>query len=501
MATTTTHIVQTKYGALRGFSDGRVYSFLGVKYADAKRFHLPQPPEAWDGVRDAFTYGWASPTLRGNRPQDETLMPLRFWPEDENCQYLNIWSKSLDPAAKKPVMFWIHGGGYAAGSAIEHTYYLGENLSADGDVVVVTVNHRLNIFGYLDLSPFGAEYEGSADAGNADLVAALQWVHDNIAQFGGDPENVTIFGQSGGGAKIQNIMQMPSADGLYHRAVIQSGVIRGLGDNKVSADGRQIVEAMLADLSLSSAKELENIPAALLIASYNKVSPQVAAEGGYIGGSPMAAEFTEYSKTVPTMVGTTFAEFTYTAARSDKYELDEAAKREVLAARFGEKTDEVIDLFRRTYPDKDICDAIIADTMCRSAAIDFVREKAASSTAPVYMYLYTYECVTDHTTAWHCGEIPFVFRNSKMVARCVEEGVSDRLEAQMSDAWVAFARTGAPGHADIPEWVPCTADSVTTMIFDRTCAAKTDFDREYMDYMTANFPMTMRLAPPPKKAE
>ena len=155
----------------------------------------------------------------------EIMVPHRYWPKDENCQYLNIWTQSLDTEAKRPVMVWFHGGGFSAGSSIEQVSYDGENLSKFGNVVVVTVNHRLNILGYLDLSPYGVEkYWNSGNVGNADLVASLQWIHDNIAQFGGDPENVTIFGQSGGGAKVTSLMNTPAADGLFQKGIVMSGI-------------------------------------------------------------------------------------------------------------------------------------------------------------------------------------------------------------------------------------------------------------------------------------
>ena len=168
----------------------------------------------------------------------------------EHCQYLNVWTQSLDPQAKRPVMVWLHGGGFWDGSSIEHVAYDGENLSRFGDVVVVTVNHRLNILGYLDLSPYGEKYWNSGNAGNADLVASLQWVHDNIAQFGGDPENVTIFGQSGGGGKVSSLMQTPAANGLFQKGIIMSGVYNGtLCPEK--PDSRPLVQAMLQELGLA----------------------------------------------------------------------------------------------------------------------------------------------------------------------------------------------------------------------------------------------------------
>ena len=190
-------IVETKPGKIRGFRINTTYTFHGIHYAEADRFQMPQPIKPWTGIKDALAYGYVCPLLKQDEPNMEVLVPHRYWPQNEHCQNLNIWTQSLDPDAKKPVMVWLHGGGFSAGSSIEHVAYEGDHLSEFGDVVVVSVNHRLNILGYLDLSPFSEKYKNSANAGNADMVAALQWIHDNIANFGGDPENVTIFGSSG----------------------------------------------------------------------------------------------------------------------------------------------------------------------------------------------------------------------------------------------------------------------------------------------------------------
>ena len=243
-------VVQTKAGKLRGFVVDGTYTFHGIKYADARRFQMPQPPQPWEGVKDALSYGYVSPILNRETAAGEVKIPHRYWPKDEHCQYLNLWTRSLDPEANRPVMVWFHGGGFRDGSSIEHVAYDGENLCRYGDVVVVTVNHRLNILGYLDLSPYSEKYANSGNAGNADLVASLQWIKDNIRQFGGDPNNVTIFGQSGGGGKVSSLMQTPAANGLFHKAIIMSGVYEGT-KCPPNPDSRPLVQAMLAELGLT----------------------------------------------------------------------------------------------------------------------------------------------------------------------------------------------------------------------------------------------------------
>ena len=284
-------IVQTKAGKLRGFRSEGTYIFHGIQYATARRFHQPEPVKPWKGIKNALAYGYVCPLLEQDEPHNEVMIPHRYWPMDENCQYLNIWTQSLDQNAKKPVMVWLHGGGFFAGSSIEQVAYDGENLSRYGDVVVVSLNHRLNILGYLDLSPFGEEYENSANAGTSDMVAALQWIHDNIAAFGGDPENVTLFGQSGGGMKVWTLMQTPAADGLFHKGIIQSGVIRSFAEEDDGTDGAQIVNALLKELKLKKVKQLETVPYPLLAQAYLKVAPPLQQQGIYVGGNPKANAF------------------------------------------------------------------------------------------------------------------------------------------------------------------------------------------------------------------
>ena len=214
----------TKAGVLRGFTLDGVHTFHGIKYADAKRFEMPQPVAKWEGVKNADSYGFTCPLMYDDAPGGELRYHHGYWPSDENCQYLNVWT--TDMSARKPVMVWIHGGGYSFGSCLELGAVDGDSLCRHGDVVVVTLNHRLNIIGFFDLSAYGEKYKYTANLGMADLVAALQWIKENIAQFGGDPDNVTLFGQSGGGGKIQTLLQMPSAEGLFHKAITQSGFYR-----------------------------------------------------------------------------------------------------------------------------------------------------------------------------------------------------------------------------------------------------------------------------------
>ena len=500
--TTQSVLVETSAGWLKGYTSQDVCVFLGIRYAEAARFQMPRPVKPWTGVKAAYGYGFRCPTPIGPSPAgDETMMPLRFWPDNENCQFLNVWTCHADPEHRRPVMVWLHGGGYAAGSAMEHMYYDGLSLCRENDIVLVSINHRLNILGYLDLSPFSEKYYNSGNVGNADIVAALQWVHDNIAAFGGDPGNVTIFGQSGGGCKVRDLMQIPAADGLYHRAIIQSGIIPAMENVPKSHNGRAIVTALMDAFGLSSAEQLEKVPYQELVRQHTRLAPALMERGEYIGGSPLpndwypgdcyAAGYNEYSLKVPTLVGTAFAEFSYTLAPEGKYEMSPAEQTAFLRGYYGDSTEEVIRLFSAAYPDKNLCDAAIVDRFMRIPSLNFALKKAAVSEAPVYTYLYTYETAMEHTAAWHLGEIPFVFRNSHLVPRLLEEGVSDVLEDKMANAWAAFAESGNPGHRDLPEWRPCTAEDDYTMIFDRQVRVGKNFDREMLDYLGEHFPQPL----------
>lgn len=490
ICSTTEPIVQTRAGKLRGFCVDGTYAFHGIKYADAARFQAPVDVAPWEGVKDALSYGYVSPMLTPENPMGEILVPHRYWPKSEHCQYLNIWSQSLSPEAKKPVLLWLHGGGFAAGSSIEQVAYDGENMSRLGDVVVVSLNHRLNILGYLDLSPFGQKYANSGNAGNADMVAALRWIRNNIAAFGGDPGNVTLFGQSGGGMKVWTLLQTPSANGLFHKGVVQSGLIDGFSRD-VPADGTAIVNALLQELGFPEGDvgRLEEIPYDTLAAAYNKVAPVVAQSGGYIGGNPMANDFyvgdprevgfTPHARTVPIMVGTVFGEFAFGPGVLNRKTLTEAQSYSHLEEKYGQAAGELLALFKKAYPDKLLSDLLALDSMFRNPSIDFIRKRATHLESPVYAYLFTFEFPYDEgKPAWHCSEIPFVFHNTDKVPVCNLPGVSDTLEENLFQSWISFAKTGNPSHKGLPAWPCSTPEDESTMIFDTVCEVRHNFDHE-----------------------
>ncbi len=488
LCTSTEPVVDTKAGKLRGFKLGTTYNFYGVKYAECKRWQQPTPVTPWEGIQDALSYGYITYPASPDSPNGDLLVPHRFWPKSEDCLNLNIWTQSIDKASKLPVMVWLHGGGFSNGSAIEMVAYDGNNLSEYGNLVVVTVNHRLNVFGCLDVSGYGKEYENSQNCSMADLVAALQWVHDNIASFGGDPENVTIFGQSGGGMKVSSLMQIPAADGLFQKAIIQSG--SGPNENSLTYESTApMAEAMLKELGTDDFSVLVNMPPEDLLKLVNKVTAgQRASWGPLENGWYVNTIFhgsTEHAKKVPLMVGTCIGEMgTFRFSVPGRQNLSKEEKEAHVFEKFGkENGQKLLDLFYKAYPDHDAIDAIILDDGSRITTTMLLDLRASDGSTDSYSYMFAYDFpYDDGKAAWHCAEIPFVFHNIDKVAVCNEPGVSELLQNQICSAWVNFARTGNPNNEYLPEWKPFTKGNEVTMVFDKKSEARVDFDRELVQF-------------------
>lgn len=488
----TSPIVETTKGKLRGFHYNGVDHFYGIRYAKAKRFQMPEPVAPWEGVKDAGSYGMNCPVLGEPQPMGEVMIPHRFWPSSEHCQYLNVWTDRCDPAAKKPVMFWIHGGGYSAGSAIEQICYDGFNLAKQDDVVVVTVNHRLNAFGYLDMSAFGEKYKNSVNVGMADLVEALRWVRDNIARFGGDPDNVTIFGQSGGGAKVTVLGQIPEADGLFHKAIVMSGVIAPGGPLDPGDTGKDLVLEILKTLNIPvhEAERLEKAPVPQFIWAVNKAVKALQKQGksvnwaprpnDYYVCDPLEGDFTAHSLTVPTMVGSVLAEFAFGPGK-DLANMTEEDSEKLVKEHFGpEGGGKVWEAFRKSYPNTNPAFAVDMDDMFLPATVDYVKKKAKEASAPVYNYMFTK--VFDYDggkAAWHCSDIPYFFHNGSMIPVC-HQANWETLDRVMSGAFVNFARTGNPNTEGLPNWDKCEDGRMITMVFDDTCRTQVNMQDELL---------------------
>ena len=489
-------VVKTTEGLLKGYFLDGIYTFHGIDYAWAERFQQPQPPKSWEGIKDATNYGYICPTMGEPAPSGEVLIPHRFWPANEHCQNLNLWTPTLDPEARKPVMVWLHGGGYANGSSIEQVAYEGDSLAEYGDVVVITVNHRLNILGFLDMSSFGSKYANSVNAGIADLVEALRWIKRNVQAFGGDPDNVTIFGQSGGGGKVETLLQVPEADGLFHKGILMSGLFKGEKKDpaKIGEAHRKLVLGILKELDIPEEKveELEKVPYDVLERAFNRAQYRLLKDedlfinwgpvpNEFYMGNPMHVGFTEHAKTVPTMAGSVISEFSTFGPIPD-VEMPEEAKKALIQSAYGDQTDKMISLFEKAYPDKDLTTLTVLDAMCRPATIEWAEKKAQDSSAPSYLYLFALNFdVNGSRPAWHCSDIPFVFYNTHRVPNCNIEGVTENLEEEVAGAFVCFARYGNPNHEGMRKWDAYNDQTRATMVFDEeTVCRKGDFDRELM---------------------
>ncbi len=434
-------VTNTESGKVRGYIHNGIFTYKGIPYATAERFMPPEKPKPWEGVRSSTTWGPVAPLMKPTThvtDEPEFVFDHDWGYTSEDCLVLNVWTPSIADGKKRPVMFWIHGGGYTAGSSQELPSYYGENLSRNGDVVVVSINHRLNVLGFLDLSAYGEKYRHSANNSMLDLVAALQWVKANISNFGGDPGNVMIFGQSGGGAKVNTLMAMPKAKGLFHKAVNESGAIRGAILEQ--EDTRSIAAETLVQLHLSPSQvdSLQTIPFQALADASSKAMKVIEERmkkagkpimGFGLGWGPSrdgndlpyqlnSEEAYQLSKNIPLMIGTVKNEFAPFA--NMKY--DGASEQDILAhikEQYKEKADAYIAAVKKAYPkDTDPKDLIDVDTSFRPGAVAQANEKSAlEGGAPVYMYLFTWQSpvFNGKYKALHCMELPFVFNN---IDRC-----------------------------------------------------------------------------------
>lgn len=500
----------TRFGRIAGYSRDGIFAFKGVPYGDttagANRFLPPRPPKPWTGVRSSRSYGPVAPQDKGTGRLNDEEAFLFQWNdsyEGEDCLRVNVWTPGIADGAKRPVMVWLHGGGFAAGSGNDLPAFDGHNLAKRGDVVVVTLNHRLNLLGFMDLSAHGEAYAHSGNVGMLDIVAALQWVRDNIAGFGGDPNCVTIFGQSGGGAKVSTLMGMPAAKGLFHRAIVQSGSFRLSNSQERS---RRLGDLMLKELGVPAGDlaRLQTIPYAELrrasetvLARENKPMGPIfdtrrmaqnlgfgpVLDGDVLPSSPFGPDAPAMTADVPMMIGTTLNEFA-SGINHPEYEamtLDELRQR--LKAMFADRAEAVLAAFRKRTPDIRPFDlwSRIASARVRMGAIEQAASKAALNRAPAYLYWFTWQTrvLDGRPRAFHCAEIPFVFANAEICANMTGGGPRAKaLEARVADAWLAFARSGNPNHRGLPEWRPYTAAAQPTMLLDDTCRLAERIDSE-----------------------
>ncbi len=481
---TPTQPVSLKTGKVRGLKNDGLYSFKGVSYGaptgGANRFLPPQPPAAWTGVRDAFEFGHYAP--QSNRPRGEkqrqffkVLSSSRTGDASEDCLYLNVWTRGLSDNKKRPVLFWIHGGGYDQGAG-GSVGYDGAALAKQHDVVVVSVNHRLNVLGYLHLADLGLA--GSTNLGQLDLVAALEWVRDNIANFGGDPNNVTIFGQSGGGGKVCNLLAMPCAKGLFHRAVIQSGSMLRSGSRDA---GTKTAETILKELGIEkgNVRALQQIPLDKLMEAGNRARFSPVVDGTILPAHPFDPVATAVSADVPVMVGYTRTERTVYEIDTPGYgQLDEAGLLANAKRLLGDNAAAVIASYRKRSPKAtpyELSTNISGDAGAMST-IRLAERRTALGKAPTWMYVFAWETPVLNLRAPHTLEIPFVFHHiddcTSMVGTITPP--MRKLEADTAGAWVALGRKGNPNHKGIPHWKPYTLSNRSVLLFDTPCRVEND---------------------------
>lgn len=498
-------IAETKYGKVRGFILRDIFQFRGIPYgADTggkNRFMPPQPPEPWNDVRPAVWWGNSAPQIMDNRYGNAWASFADHWNYDdvsEDCLKLNVWTPAIDNK-RRPVLVWLHGGGYTNGNGIEQDGYMGENLSRKGDVVFVSINHRLGPIGFSDLSGVGgSKYADSGNVGALDMVAALEWVKENIANFGGDPGNVTIMGQSGGGAKVCVLGAMPKAKGLFHKMVPLSGSTTEAQPQEYS---RKLGEYILKEAGLSSGEldKLQEMPWKEYIQVANSAARKAAQEPGQAGMrggfSPVADGVNlpkgkffddDLSAGVPMLICTTFHEWgmARTMPELEKITADEA--KEMLKERagfrggLGEKAPEVYDAYAKVFPEAKPIEIMTLVSSNRKGVVETADLKSGQ-VAPVYVAWFGWEppLFNNRMRAFHCLDICFWFYNTDLMLTHTGGGARPRaLSEKMSDALLSFMRSGNPNVTGLPKWPVYTTEKGETMILNDKCEVKNDPDRE-----------------------
>jgi para-nitrobenzyl esterase len=502
-------IVETAMGRVRGRIVSGVHIFKGIPYgastAGKNRFMPPAKPDPWAGVRDALEYGHSAPQtipgasgiLAGADFMASTSNPAGIG-EGEDCLALNVWTPSVKDNHKRPVMVWCHGGAFTSGSG-SAPLYDGANLARRGDVVVVTINHRLGLLGYTYLGHASDAFKASGNVGMLDIVAALAWVRDNIANFGGDPGRVLVFGESGGGQKVSTLLAMPPAKGLFHRAVIESGP--GVKMNSLDY-GTKVGDMVLAELGVKpdGVTDIQSLSLDRIMAAQGAVSRKL---GGFIPGmiagfspvvdgvslpqNPFDPVAPEVSADVPVLIGFNRTELTlFAAGDPTAFTLDEAGLHKRIQSLLGDRAEAAIQVFRSDYPNENSTGLyfLIASAYPTVAFTSKIAERrAALGKAPTFVYEFTWETpiLKGKLRSPHTIEMPFVFDNvSDPVVQKLMGSAPDifPLAERVSGAWAAFAATGSPNSKGFPRWPAYSAADRNVMMINSTSEVVKDPARQ-----------------------
>jgi para-nitrobenzyl esterase len=501
-------VADTQCGTVRGYVLRGIHYFLGIPYgtdtSGANRFMAPQKPKAWTGVRPALWWGNSAPQSMDNRYANVFPSFRDHWNYDdlsEDCLRLNVFTPAVKDGKKRPVLFWIHGGGFVNGNAIEQDGYNGENFARLGDAVFVSINHRLGPLGYCHLAGVGGEkYAASGNVGMLDIVAALEWVRDNIAGFGGDPGNVTIMGQSGGGAKVCTLTAMPSAKGLFHKAVVESGAALRMGDKAVS---EKLGAYVLSEAGLTAAEidKLQEIPWKTYLAAAIKALQRLNQELGPGGGGlrrgfnpvvdglilpqdPYHPEPAPAAASVPMLICSTFDEQSPSWADASLENVTMADVVEKVKVRagfgpgFGDKAKDVVEAYAKAFPGRKPVEIWSLVSANRQSAVALADAKSKQP-APVYVAWFGWHppLFDGRARAFHCLDICFWFDNTDLMLTHTGGGARPRrLARRMAGSLLEFMRTGSPNGGGLPNWPRYTSAKGETMVLDDVSEVRNDPD-------------------------
>lgn len=503
-------LADTQYGKVKGYLLRGIFYFLGIPYgadtSGANRFMPPQKPKPWDDVFPAVWWGNSAPQNMDKRYANAYSSFADHWNYDdvsEDCLRLNVFTPAINDGTKRPVLVWFHGGGFTNGNGIEQDGYNGENFARFGNVVFVSVNHRLGPMGFSNFAGVaGDKFAASGNVGMLDLVASLEWVRDNIGNFGGDPGNVTIMGQSGGGAKVTTVTAMPSAKGLFHKAVVLSGAGVKTGEKETSEKlGAYILKE--AGLKAEEIEKLQEMPWQDYYALANRASAKMLQELGSVNGGmrmgfspcvdgvaipqhPYFPEAAPSAAEVPMIICSTMNELAPSRidASLENITIDEVKQkvreRAGFGAGFGDKAPEIVDAYAKTFPHLRPIEIWTMVTANRSGVIALADAKVKQP-APVYVAWFCWQppLFDNRMRAFHCLDICFWFYNTDLMLTHTGGGARPRkLSEKMAGALVQFMKTGNPNEGGLPEWKNYSTEKGEVMVLDDVSELKYDPDRE-----------------------